>query len=220
MDIATQRKNMVESQVRPSDVTDRRIIRAMLDLPRELFVPEKICSVAYMDGPLSLEAAGAPGRELLPPRTEAKLLQSAAISEDDAVLIVGAATGYTAALAAKLAKSVIALEVNESLAEQASQALAATGCKNVSVVTGSLPDGWHSEAPYNVVLVAGAIPGSPDELLAQLKDHGRLVAIMGEGPSSKAQVWTRVALQVSANPAFDATAPVLPGFEKVAQFAL
>ena len=147
MDYSTQRTNMVESQVRPSDVTDRRILRAMAEVPRELFVPDALRSLAYGDGGVRLAKGG---RSLMAPRTFAKLLQAANLEQTGSVLIVGAGTGYSAAVASPLAAEVVALECDERLAGQARKALADLGLGNVSVVTGELPDGWVQEAPYEL----------------------------------------------------------------------
>lgn len=222
MDYALQRKTMVDSQVRPSDVTDRRIIRAMLDIAREEFVPASARETCYRDGPVVLTAAaGHRGvRELLAPRTEAKLLELAAIEADDAVLIVGAGSGYSAALVGRLARSVTALESATDLAGLARAAVPKTGASgDIAVVEGELPDGWAPAAPYDVIFVAGAIAVRPDRLLEQLKDGGRLIAIEAAGPGGKAVVWRRTASTYSRFAAFDAGAALLPGFEKAAAFA-
>lgn len=216
MDYTTQRVNMVESQVRPSDVTDRRILRAMSEVPRELFVPEALRTLAYNDGGVRL---GKPGRSLMAPRTFAKMLQAAAVESAGSVLIVGAATGYSAAVAARLAAEVVALECDETLAAEARKLLAETGANNVAVVTGHLPEGWVQQAPYDSIIVEGALTAAPSALLTQLKDGGRLVAILRRGPVGKAVVWTRQAAVFGAVDVFDASSEILPGFEAAPEFA-
>lgn len=221
VDYATQRKNMVESQVRPSDVTDRRIIRAMLELPREQFVPERSRALAYMDGAVPLTPAETRGarRTLLPARTLAKLVQAAEIAPTAAVLDVGAGTGYGAALLARLAESVVALESDRGLADIARETLRSVGAETVAVVDGELVEGWANEGPYDAILVEGAVEAIAPELLDQLKDGGRLVAIVGEGASARATVWLRDGGTFGKTAIFDASADVLPGFEKHRAFA-
>jgi len=220
VDYATQRKNMVESQVRPSDVTDRRIIRAMLELARETFVPEKFGEFAYMDGPVPMT----PGderrhrRALLPPRTLAKLVQAAEIDATSSVLSVGAGSGYGAALLGRLAHSVVALECDGALVAAAREALGSAGAGTVVLVEGDLPSGWVSEAPYDAIVVEGAVTRVPPALLDQLKDGGRLVVIVGDRTAGRATVYSRDGSAFGAVALFEAAADVLPGFEKVPAF--
>jgi protein-L-isoaspartate(D-aspartate) O-methyltransferase len=217
VDTAIQRKNMVESQVRPSDVTDRRIIRAMLELPREEFVSERVRDLAYMDGPVQVTAAG-PARSLLSARVFAKLVQAAEIEPEDAVLDVGGATGYSTAVLARLAGTVVALECDGALAELARAKLASQPGK-VQVVEGNLEDGWSADGPYDAIVVEGAVQEVPPQLLDQLKDGGRLVAIIGEGRMGRAAVWRREGKAFGRLDIFDASADPLPGFRKAREFA-
>ena len=221
MDTATQRKNMVESQVRPSDVTDRRIIRAMLDLPREQFVPERFRALAYMDGPVPLtstESAGA-RRVLLSARVLAKLVQAAEIASNAVVLDIGAGTGYGAALLARLAESVVALETDAELLAAARATLSRLGVSNAAVIEGPLAEGWPNEGPYDAILVEGAVEDVAPELLDQLKDGGRLVAIVRNGAAGRATVWRRDGGAFGETSIFDASADLLPGFERPRAFA-
>ncbi len=220
MSYAIQRKNMVESQVRPSDVTDRRIIAAMLDLPREEFVPERVREIAYMDGPVLLSSPGVhPRRSLLAARTFAKLVQAAEIDETSAVLDVGSATGYSAAVLARLAGRVVALEADPALASAAEQTLAAVGASNVTSIKGDLAQGWAPDGPYDAIVIEGGVETVSPDLLDQLKDGGRLVAISAGGISGRATVWRRDGSAFGSTQVFDATADVLPGFEKARVFA-
>lgn len=221
MDYATQRKNMVESQVRPSDVTDRRIIRAMLELPRELFAPERFRELAYMDGAVPLTPAGHAGarRALLSARVLAKLVQAAEISSTAAVLDIGAGTGYSSALLAQLAGRVVALESDGTLATAARETLRQVGAEAVTVVEGALPQGCPDEGPYDAILIEGAVEVVPPELLDQLKDGGRLVGIVGGRSSGRATVWRRDGTTFGRTTIFDASADVLPGFEEARAFA-
>lgn len=219
IDAATQRMNMVESQVRPSDVTDRRIIRAMLEVPREAFVPTALKTLAYMDDTLMLaKAEGAsPARGLMAPRAFAKLVQLADLSSDSVVLDVGCATGYSTAVIAKLAQTVVALEADAVLAETATKTLESLGFDNVAVVTGSHDAGYASEGPYDAIVVAGAVEEIPPVLLDQLKDGGRLVAVIA-GVPGRATVWRRIGRHYDKRAAFEASAPAVPGFEVKREF--
>ena len=215
-DAATQRKNMVESQVRPSDVTDRRILRAMLEIPREAFVPAGMKGLAYSDTEVGMPGAGR--RALLAPRTFAKLIQLAAPEARDKVLDVGSLTGYSAAVLARLSASVIALESDAGLAAAARNACHGVEVKNVTVATGDLCAGVPDQGPYDVIVVEGAVDSAPERLLAQLAEGGRLVAILGDAPPQRAVLWRRRGSSWDETPGFDAAAPVLPGFEQRAAF--
>ena len=220
MDYAVQRKNMVESQVRPSDVTDRRIIRAMQVLPRELFVPESRRDVAYMDGAVpQAEGNGAARRMLLPARTLAKLVQAADVDASASVLVIGSGTGYGAAVLAQLAASVIALEADTTLATTARRLLAEVGAGAVKVVEGPLAQGWADDGPYDAIVLDGAAEEIAPELLDQLKDGGRLVGIQGGGNTGRATVWRRDGKTFGSATMFDAAAAILPGFEKPRAFS-
>jgi protein-L-isoaspartate(D-aspartate) O-methyltransferase len=219
-DCALQRKNMVESQVRPSDVTDRRIIRAMLDLPREAFVPATGVSVAYMDGEVALVPArgSQPGRSLMAPRTLARLVQALAPEATDKALVVGAGSGYSSALLGRLVERVVAVESDPSLTEKMAVALAATATANVAVIKGDLAIGAPGEGMYNVILVDGSVEEVPKRLLDQLAEGGRLAAIVSSGALSQAIVWQRLRGIVDPTVAFEANAPALPGMQKASTF--
>jgi protein-L-isoaspartate(D-aspartate) O-methyltransferase len=217
-----QRIAMVESQVRPSDVTDRRILRAMLEIPREVYAPEGVRSVAYMDAalPVTPRRSVRPGRYLLPPRTLAKLVQAAEVAPDSLVLDVGCATGYSSALLARLARAVVALEVDSALAEQAEITLRKQGVVNVVVLQGPLAAGAPTHAPFDAILLNGSVAQAPLHLLEQLKERGRLVAVLAEGNFGGAQVWRRAGKGFDAVDVFDAGAEPLPGFARQAAFTL
>lgn len=218
MDYAIQRKNMVESQVRPSDVTDRRVIRAMQGLARERFVPDAVKALAYMDGPVPLNGGAGGKRALLAPRVLAKLVQALGIEPGAVVLDVGAGSGYAAAVLSEIAGRVIALECDAALAALGRSALDEAGIANVSVVEGELPRGWAAEGPYDAILVEGAVESVSPELLDQLKDGGRLVAVVKRGVAGRATVWERSGRGAGPAEIFDAAADVLPGFESAAAF--
>jgi protein-L-isoaspartate(D-aspartate) O-methyltransferase len=221
-DFNEQRLNMVESQVRPSDVTDQRIIRAMLEVPRERFVPEALEAIAYSDG--LVPVAGRPSRGglrcLLPARTFAKLVQLAEIGPQSTVLDVGCATGYSTAVLARLAQRVVALEADRDLARAAQAILQELRAGNAKVVEGALAAGAPGEGRFDAILLNGAVPSVPPALLEQIADGGRLVAVLHQGPVGRACVWRRSGKAVNAQPAFDGAAAPLPGFEAPAEFVL
>jgi protein-L-isoaspartate(D-aspartate) O-methyltransferase len=223
IDSKQQRINMVESQVRPADITDRRIIRAMLEVPREAFVPAGLQALAYMDGPLPLgsRADGRARRALLAPRTFAKLVQLAEIEPESAVLDVGCATGYSTAVLARLAQSVVAVEVDAALAARAAETLRQLNVGNAEVVRASLEGGAPAKAPFDAILLEGAVSQVPDALREQLKDGGRLVGVIADGGTfGRAYLWRRTRGVFDVRPAFDAGAEPLPGFAREAQFSL
>ncbi len=220
-DFQLQRKNMVESQVRPSDITDRRITRAMLELPREAFAGDAGREIAYMDRDLPVEpgSAGMPARALLAPRVLAHLVQLLEIEQGDRVLEIGAATGYGAAVISRLAKSVVALERDEALAARAVTALSALSIDNVAVVSGHHAAGWPAEAPYAAILLSGAVPEVPAVLLDQLQEGGRLAAVVHSGGVGHLMQWRRLAGGFASRRVAEAGGARLPGFEKAPSFA-
>jgi protein-L-isoaspartate(D-aspartate) O-methyltransferase len=221
-DFKQQRINMVESQVRPSDVTDRRIIKAMLEVPREAFVPEGLQALAYMDAavPVASPAHGAHRRSLLAPRTFAKLVQLAEIDTGASVLDVGCATGYSTAVLARLAKAVVAVECDGSLARRATETLRQQHVSNAVVIEGALEKGAPSHAPFDAILLNGGVESGLEALLGQLKDGGRLLGVMASGGIGRAQVWRRNGKLFDARPVFDAGAAPLPGFGRQPEFSL
>ena len=218
-DYAALRKNMVESQVRTNDVTDRRVLRAMLDLPREDFVPQAMKALAYSDEDLPL-AKGLGARRLPAPVSVARLIQLADVNATDKVLEVGSGTGYGTAILATLAASVTGVESDESLVAAARKSLADAGHGSVAVKSGPLAEGVAGNGPYDVIIVAGAIPEVPAALRQQVKDGGRLVAVIADGRLGRATVFTKRGESFSGRKVFDAVLPPLPGFEKKREFAL
>ena len=220
IDFSAARRMMVDGQVRTSDVTDLRIIAAMLEVPRERFVPEADAALAYLDLDLPcIEASpGEPVRRLLKPMVLAKLIQAAALKSADCVLDVGCATGYSSAVLGRLARAVVALEQDAGLARSAQANLATVGAQNVTVVSGPLTRGWPAQAPYDVIFVNGAAEVMPRELSGQLADGGRMVAVVGRAPIARAMLYRSVSGDVSGRPIFDAAAPLLPGFAEPPAF--
>ena len=217
IDFVTARRMMVDGQVRTADVTDPRILSAMLELPREQFFPEDKVSLAYLDIDVTVSEAGLPVRRLLKPMVLAKLIHVAGIAETDHVLDVGCATGYSTALLARLAGSVVGLEEYRDLARQADAALGAVSEANAKVVIGPLLGGWPAEAPYDLILLEGATEVMPMAIMDQLKVGGRLACVMGREPG-KAMIYQRTEADFSGRAVFDAAAPLLPGFAKPREF--
>lgn len=215
---STARQKMVDGQVRTADVTDRKILDAMLAVPREAFVPASRQALAYLDLDLDVTEAGAVKRYLIKPVVTAKLLQAAEIGEGDRVLVVGCATGYMAALAAKLAAQVIATESDSTLAAKATQALAALGLANVTCKAAACSEGDAAGAPYDVIILNGATETTPETLFGQLAEGGRLVGISAESRPQRAMIVTRTHGEIGHRALFDAAAPVLPGLARAAEF--
>ena len=218
-DFAAARRMMVDGQVRTADVTDLRLLAAMLELPRERFFPDDKASLAYLDLDVPVSAPGQPVRRLLKPMVLAKLIQAAGIAESDAVLDVGCASGYSTALLTHLAGSVVGLEEDAALARQAADAMSWAQLPNAKIVTGPLAQGCVGEGPYDVILLQGSAEVIPPALFDQLKNGGRLICVLGRGPQGKAMFYRRAEVDISGRPVFDAAAAALPGFAKPAAFA-
>lgn len=210
-DYATARLNMVESQVRPNGITDRRIIAAMERIPREIFVPEGRRAVAYMDEDVPLDAAQGP-RALIEVMAFARMLQHALIKPTDKVLVVGAGTGYGAAVIAALATRTVALECDPALVAAARRNL--EGTPNVVVVEGPLDAGAAAEQPYDVIIAEGRVEDVPQDWLGQLAEGGRLVAVVGDADMAQACVYSKSGTATAVRQVFDASVAALPGLKK------
>jgi len=215
---STARQKMVDGQVRPSDVTDQRILDAMLAVPREAFVPESQRALAYLDLDLDVSEAGDVKRFLIKPVVIAKMLQAAEVMETDNVLVVGCASGYAAAVVAKLGSRVTATESDGALAAKASDVLAKLGFGNVTVRTAAAADGDEADAPYDVIVLAGATEVVPDRLYRQLRDGGRLVGVFAMSRPPRAMIVTHSHADFGDRALFDAAVPVLPGLERPPAF--
>ena len=215
-DTQALRTMMVDTQVRPSDVTKYPIIEAMLDVPREKFVPDGYRAAAYADAQIDLGG----GRAMLEPRTLAKILDALNIQPGELVLDLGAGLGYGAAVIARMAEFVVALEEDEALAADAEARLGAAGVDNVAVISGPLDAGNARHGPYDVILIEGAVQEIATALLDQVKDGGRIAAIFDDGKLGTVRIGYRIGGDVDWRAAFDAGAPVLPGFAAAPAFAL
>ena len=219
MDYQAVRHNMVENQIRPNRVTDAGVIDAMAEIPREKFVPEEAAGIAYVDEATLIGE----GRFLLAPMLLARLLQTAQISEDDLVLNIGCGSGYSAAVLARMAKAVVAVEVNQALAEKASALMVELGIDNAVVIEEVLAGGYAKQAPYDAIVINGAVEEVPQAILDQLADDGRLVGVVANvgaagSAMGKAVMMTKIGGLISTTEAFDAGTPHLPGFSKAKVF--
>jgi protein-L-isoaspartate(D-aspartate) O-methyltransferase len=213
-DYQALRRTMVDAQVRANDVADPRIHAAMLAVPRERFVPAAKRGFAYAEVPLEV----APKRYLLEPRTFAKMVQLAEVRPDDRILDIGCATGYSSAVLARLGAEVVALEQDADLVRLASEILAIEGGPLVAVVQGGLVEGVKAQAPFDVILINGAVETVPDQLFAQLGEGGRLVAVIQENSAGRAMLFVKQNSRIGSWPGFDAVVPLLAGFRKAVGF--
>lgn len=217
-DFAKARAAMVEGQVRVNAVTDKRLILAMANIPRERFVPAAVAGLAYIDEDIRI--SDSPLRHLMEPMPFARLAQLAEVRADDVALVVACGTGYAAAVLAQLANSAVAVDSSAELVEQANENLAAIGVGNAVAVEGNPAAGYSDEAPFDVIFIDGAVDDVPETLLAQLRNGGRLVAMVRKGPTAEGTVFVRSGNDYSDRVAFQAGVPVLPEFYRTPTFAL
>lgn len=220
-DFATARHNMVEGQIRPNMVRDERVLTVLETLPRELFVPERLAGVAYMDESVPV----APGRFLLPPMVMARLLQAAQISSSDKVLDIAPATGYSSAALAQLAGQVVAVESDADLQRRATALMASLELKNVEIRLAPMQNGWQTQAPYDVIFINGAVDAVPENLLHQLADGGRLVTVVRHygaahaAHTGEARLYERLGEAITFRSLFDANVALVPGFAADEKFS-
>ena len=209
IDTESRRVSMVNGQILPNKVTDERVTEALLAVAREPFVPKSLRGVAYVDEDIPV----GDGRYLLEPMVFARLLQEAEVKAHDVVLDIGCATGYSTAVLARLAGSVVALECDAALADKANEMLNQLDVDNAGVVTGELADGMPDQGPYDVIFMNGAVEQLPDSLKQQLADDGRLVVVQQGDGTGQAWVYRRHGDVIDGRPRFDAQVKRLPGFE-------
>ncbi len=201
---------MVDGQVRTSDVTKYPIISAMLEIPREEFVPKSKRDIAYLGEHIVLRD----DRVILDARTLAKMLDCLDIRADELVLDIGSCYGYSTAIIARMAEAVVSLEEIDGMARKAEHILPDVSVDNAITVQGALVDGVPRHGPYDVIVIQGGVEQIPDNLVAQLRDGGRIGVIMIQGVAGEFRIGTRHSDTVSWNGAFNATAPVLKGFRR------
>ncbi|MHA6326017.1 protein-L-isoaspartate O-methyltransferase family protein [Roseivivax sp. CAU 1753] len=215
-DYATLRRVMVDTQVRPSDVTKFPIIQAMLTVPREAFLPVDKAKVAYVSDAIDI----GPGRTVLAPRVFAKMVDALDVTNDMLVLDIGCGYGYSAAVLAHIAEAVVAVEEDTDLASDAPSILSEHGADNVVLHEGALKDGAPDHGPYDAIMVEGGVETLPDGLADQLKDGGRIACLFVEGQLGTVRIGYKIDGHLNWRYAFNASAPVLPGFAKTRAFAL
>ena len=213
-DFAARRRTMVDTQVRPSDVTSFTVIDAMLNVPREAFLPEAARDLAYVGGPVPLT----PTRQLMEPRTIAKMLEALDVTPRELVLEIAPGTGYTTALLARMAEAVVAVEEDAELARDAEAALLEQGVDNAAVLTGALAEGSARNAPYDVIVIFAGVEAIPEAIIDQLKEGGRIMALFMQGPLGEVRMGVKTHGAVSWRMEFNATAPVLSGFARAPSF--
>ena len=214
MDFAAARVNMVESQVRPNGITDKRVLLAMSRVPREIFVSAECRKLAYMDEDVELvgPSQSKTSRFLIEPMAFARLVQLLAVEADHRVLDIGCATGYSTVVLSSLAAEVIGLEADSDLAASAAANISRLAIANAEIDEGEHAAGLPGRGPFGAIFLNGRIPEVPAGLLGQLADGGRLVAVIGESDVAKAYLYTRKGQAMSRKPAFDASIAALPGF--------
>ena len=206
---------MVECQLRTNKVTDEAVLSAMGSVPREVFAGQEFQGIAYVDEDIPL----GDGRFLMEPMVLARLLQAANIGRDDVILDIGCGSGYTAAVCALIGATVVAVESDSRLAGEATRIMGELEADNVVVVDGTLKDGYEAQAPYDVIIYSGAIPEVPGRVLSQLSEGGRLVVVLeGDEGCGRAVLARNIRGSFSHQIIFDASIPVLPGFDREVGF--
>ena len=215
-DFSARRTMMVDTQVRPSDVTKFPIIEAMLSVPREDFVPASQREAAYMGENIELSD----NRVILEPRTLAKMLDVLDIGQDELVLDIGAGYGYSSAVIAHMAQAVVALEEDNAMVEDAKEALVAANADNVVIEHGSLVAGAAEHGPYDVIIIQGGVSHLPQAIISQLKEGGRIACLFMEDALGEVRIGYKMDEHISWRRSFNAGAPVLDGFERHIGFQL
>lgn len=219
-DFQQARRQMVDCQIRPNDITDLDIIDAFSTVPREIFVPQSKKEIAYIDKDLMIEDSETPSEErfLMQATPFAKMVKAAEIKPSDLVLCVASGCGYGAAVIAKLADSVVAIDDNKKLVERSSDTVNELGIDNLAIIHGDLEKGCPSEAPFDVILIEGAIGSAPDALFGQLREGGRLVTVVGEGLSSEICIYLKQGIDISRIKQGNVSVPRLSVFNVTDEF--
>ena len=215
-DYAARRTTMVDTQVRPCDVTKFPVIEAMLRVERELFVPRDKREAAYIGENVDLGGS----RVVLDPRTLGKMLDFLNIQNDELVLDIGVGLGYSSALISRLSEAVVAVEDDQDRISESEETLGQVGADNVVLHSGALAEGAAQHGPYDVIILQGAVEHMPDEILGQLKDGGRIACIFNEDALGIVKIGHKLNGKVNWRFAFNAAAPVLAGFERPKAFTL
>ena len=216
-DFELARKNMVDCQIRPSSVVNPVLLKSFEDIPREIFVPEKLQHIAYSDENIDIGQ----GRFLMEPATHAKLLQEANLKENDIVLDVGVGSGYSSAILSSNVSTVISLEVNKRQMDKATRLWSELDLCNIALVESSLNNGESKHAPYSLIVINGAVPEVPQIILDQLADNGRLVTIIKSPKQTigKATIFAKDSHgHISSEPLFEAGVPYIKGFDTKTSF--
>ena len=215
-DYAARRTTMVDTQVRPCDVTKFPVIEAMLRVERELFVPRDKREAAYIGENVDLGGS----RVVLDPRTLGKMLDFLNIQNDELVLDIGVGLGYSSALISRMSEAVVAVEDDPDRISEAEETLGQVGADNVVLHNGALADGAAQHGPYDVIILQGAVEHMPDAILGQLKDGGRIACIFNKDALGIVKIGHKLNGKVNWRFAFNAAAPVLAGFERPKAFTL
>jgi protein-L-isoaspartate(D-aspartate) O-methyltransferase len=216
-DFALARRNMIDGQLRPNRVNNAQLLAAIANLPRERFLPAGLQSVAYADDDVPLGN----GRYLVEPMVLARIIQTLQTQPEDKTLVVASGAGYGTALLARLVKSVVAVEADARLAGSAEQVFRELGIANVRQVVGRMEDGHAGEAPYDIIMIEGAVQHVPSSIVGQLAEGGRLgtvIAAASPGVLGVAQLMVKEGGVASGRPIFDAGTPALPGFSTPPRF--
>ena len=213
-DFSAARDAMVESQIRTSDVTDLAVLAAFRSTAREAFIPTARKALAYADCHVQTDE----GRIMLSPRDLAKMIQAVDIEPGDVVLDLACGRGYSSAILAQLADTVVGLETDEAAVARATELLVEADISNAAVVQGDLKSGAAEHGPFNVIFIGGAVPAVHQPWFSQLANGGRIVCIVQNGPVGRVTVFTKSGDAVGQKVIFDTSAPHLPGFEPEAEF--
>jgi protein-L-isoaspartate(D-aspartate) O-methyltransferase len=214
MDYAIARRNMVESQVRPSQVSDPLVLQAMAEIPREIFLPKALQGIAYIDDDVPMGN----GRYMMEPMVFARLIQAAEVQADDVVLLIGCATGYPAAVLARLASTVVAVESDADLIARANRGLSELEIDTVAILEGKPEEGLPSQELFDVIFFDGAVATIPDGITERLAENGRLVAVVAGERVGRGTLVTRRDGVLGHRELFDAQIPYLSGFEPKSTF--